>query len=108
MDLIENLLKFGDLEWDKPHVGVEQKFYSDGKTRIRLLRFYDDFVEEHWCTKGHIGYVLDGEMTIDFNGELKNYQKGDGLWIVKGEQSKHKVLIEKGKHVELLLFEPEE
>ena len=44
-------------------------------------------------------------MQIDFNGIIKPYKKGDGLWISQGENSKHKVLIEKGKHVELILFE---
>ncbi len=44
-------------------------------------------------------------MEIDFNGPIQPYEKGDGLWIKEGESSKHKVLIEKGKEVELLLFE---
>ena len=47
-------------------------------------------------------------MQIDFNGIIKPYKKGDGLWISQGENSKHKVLIEKGKHVELILFESED
>ena len=47
-------------------------------------------------------------MQIDFNGIIKPYKKGDGLWISQGENSKHKVPIEKGKHVELILFESED
>lgn len=103
----KNLIKFEDLEWNKPKEGVGQKIYTDGKIRIRLLRFNEGFIEEDWCTKGHIGYVLDGEMRIDFNGEIKKYSKGDGLWIIKGENSRHKVMIEKGKQIELVLFESE-
>lgn len=71
------------------------------------MKFLDNFVEEEWCVSGHIGYVLDGEMTIDFNGTIKNYKKGDGLWIKEGESSKHKAIIKKGKQVELILFEVE-
>lgn len=103
----KRLIKFEALEWDQPKAGVEQKVYSDGVNRMRILRFSDDFVEEEWCTKGHIGYVLEGEMRIDYNGEIKSYSKGDGLWITQGEHSKHKVIMEKGKHVELVLFESE-
>ena len=75
--MIENQIDFQSIEWKKPKTGVEQKVYSDGNQKIRLLRFFDDFVEEDWCIKGHIGYVLEGEMTIDFNGIIKNYKKGD-------------------------------
>lgn len=102
---MNRLLKFDQLEWEKPKIGVAQKIYSDGKNRIRLLRFSEDFTEEDWCSKGHVGYVLAGEMTIDFNGKIQKYTQGDGLWIEQGETAKHKVIIEKGKQVELLLFE---
>ncbi len=96
---------FNNLEWEKPSTGVELKIVSDGTRSIRLLRFYDDFIENEWCTNGHVGYVLDGEMSVDFNGRLEHYRKGDGLWIEDGVESKHKALIAKGKYVELILFE---
>ena len=100
-------IDFQNMEWETPKTGVQQKVYASGHQNIRLLRFYDYFVEDDWCLKGHMGYVLDGEMTIDFNGVIKTYKKGDGLWIEKGEVSKHKASIHKGKYVELILFEAE-
>ena len=105
--MTENQIDFQNIKWEKPQTGVEQKVYSFGNQKIRLLRFFDDFVEEDWCLNGHIGYVLNGEMKIDFNGIIKKYKKGDGLWIQKGKSSKHKAIIEKGKQVELILFEDE-
>ena len=98
---------FKDLNWDNPSAGVEQKIVSNGIIKMRLLRFNDNFVEEHWCVKGHIGYVLDGEMTIDFNGKKEAYKRGDGLWIEAGEANKHKASIAKGLFVEMILFESE-
>ena len=100
-------IHFKDIAWEKPTKGVEQKIVSNGTVIMRLLRFNDDFVEEHWCTKGHVGYVLDGKMTIDFNGKLETYKKGDGLWIEAGEANKHKASIAKGTFVEMILFEVE-
>ncbi len=100
-------IDFEHIPWEEPATGVAQKIYSDGKSRLRLLRFSDDFVEQEWCAKGHVGYVLDGEMDIDFNGTRQHYKKGDGLWIGKGEAAKHKVMIEKGKFIVLILFETE-
>ncbi|MGB0880465.1 MAG: hypothetical protein ACPGTO_07855 [Polaribacter sp.] len=98
-------IDFNSIEWERPSIGVEQKQFLNGNQRIRLLRFYDDFVEEDWCAMGHIGYVNDGEMTINFNGSFVQYKKGDGLWIENGENYKHKVVITKGKFVELIIFE---
>lgn len=98
---------FNQLPWEKPAIGVEQKVIIKKNKTIRLVRFYYNFIEKHWCIRGHIGYVLDGEMTIDFNGQKQIYKKGDGLWIESGEEHKHKASIAKGAFVELLLFEYE-
>jgi hypothetical protein len=103
----EHLIRFEAIDWETPKEGVKQKVYTDGNNRMRLLQFHDNFVEEDWCLNGHAGYVLNGEMQIDFNGTIRNYRQGNGLWINHGEESKHKVLIEKGKFVELILFESE-
>ena len=88
---------FSNIEWEKPSVGVKQKIYIKGNKRLRLLKFKDNFIEKEWCLNGHIGHVIGGEMKIDYNGQIQLYKKGDGIWISKGEQSKHKVIIEKGK-----------
>lgn len=98
-------INFKAIEWECPKKGVAQKIYSKGHQQLRLLRFDDTFIEDDWCLKGHIGYVLEGEMHIDFNGILKAFKKGDGLWIEEGEDQKHFVFIKKNKFVELILFE---
>ncbi len=46
-------------------------------------------------------------MKINFNEQVQEYKKNDGLWIEEGESNKHKVIIEKGKFVTLILFESE-
>ena len=43
-----------------------------------------------WCEKGHIGYVLSGELEIDFNGEIVKYIQGAGICIPTGTFTKHK------------------
>lgn len=101
--MLDKLIHFNDLEWEQPKEGAEQKVHSVGNKRLRLVRLHDTLIEEAWCLNGHIGFVVAGEMSIDFNGTVVKYQQGDGLWITKGER--HKVIIEKGKFVELILFE---
>lgn len=99
------LIHFESTPWDTSNIGIEQKTYSDGDQKLRLIVFKDDFIEDGWCTKGHVGYVLEGEMKIDINGSIYNYKQGDALMIDSGEKHKHKVRIEKGKYVKLILFE---
>jgi len=99
------LLPFSSIAWEQSARGAWQKSYSRGNQRIRLVRFDGDFAEAHWCTNGHVGYVIKGEMTINFDGTLKKFQAGDGLWIEAGTAHQHKVLMEKGGSVELVLFE---
>ncbi len=102
---MEYRLCFDQLQWEQPAPGVQQKVFSDGTQRLRLLRFDDQFVEPEWCLKGHWGYILQGELTIDFAGEIKQFRAGDGLWIPPGPDSKHKVVMPPGQSAELIVFE---
>lgn len=76
--------------------GVRFKAYQEDNRRLRLVEFSKEFVEPDWCRKGHIGFVLDGEMEINFDGETVHFCPGDGLFIPAGEDNKHiaKVLTE--------------
>jgi len=98
---------FENIGWESPNKGVTQKAFHKGKKKLRLLRFDEDFVENDWCLKGHVGYVLEGKMEINFNGKVQEYKKNDGLWIEEGASNKHKVIIKKGTFVTLILFESE-
>ncbi len=73
--------------------------------QIRLVEFSEGFVEKDWCIKGHAGYVLEGGCSIDFNGNRELLEAGSSFFIPKGEDDKHKVIINKGERILLLLFE---
>ncbi len=103
--MTEHCIPFNKLQWEHPAKGVAQKIHINGNQQLRLLRFSDGFFEANWCTKDHVGFVLEGEMKINFNGQIKHYKKGDGLWIEAGETSRHKVIMEKEGSVQLILFE---
>ena len=66
----------------------------------RLLEPSKDFVESG-CTKDHIGYILEGQMEIDFDGAKELFGPGDGIFIPAGRQHKHKgrVLTDKVKAI---------
>lgn len=100
-----SLIPFEKQPWESVKDGLKQKSYTFKGRRLRILLLGETFKEESWCLNGHVGFVLKGHMRINFNGTVAEYTAGDGLWIEEGEESKHKVMIEKDHEVELLLFE---
>jgi hypothetical protein len=96
---------FNKLDWDSLNVGMRQKVHVSGNSKLRLIEFNDQFEEKDWCKNGHLGYVLEGEMSIRIRQTVINYSKGDVLDISAGAENKHKVIIKKGGHVQLIVFE---
>lgn len=84
---------FRSLSWESPMEGVRFKACEYDGRRLRFVEFTKEFVEPDWRTKGHIGFVLDGEMEIDFDGEIIHFGPGDGLFIPVGEDNKHMAKI---------------
>ena len=94
-------IDFESMEWESPAGGVRFKAYQQHNKKLRLVEFYKEFVEPDWCTKGHIGYILEGQMEIDFDESKEVFGPGDGIFIPEGQQHKHKgrVLTEKVKAI---------
>ena len=90
-------IDFESMPWESPVAGVKFKAYERDASKLRLVEFSKEFVEPDWCTKGHIGYIFEGQMEIDFNGEKEIFGPGDGVFIPAGQEHKHKgrVLTEK-------------
>lgn len=101
----QHLVEFDNIEWTNAGTGVRYKRYINGNQQLRIVEFSEGFVDLDWCLHGHAGIVLDGEYSIDYNGKLERYKKGDVIFIPSGEQDKHKAILSKGEIVTLLLFE---
>jgi gentisate 1,2-dioxygenase len=84
---------FDSLPWESPAAGVRAKAYEQGGRKLRLAEFGGEFVEPDWCTKGHVGYVLEGQMKIDFDGKTVVFSRGDGIFIPAGEEHRHKAKV---------------
>jgi quercetin dioxygenase-like cupin family protein len=83
-------IDFESMSWEIPADGVRFKSYQQEGRKLRLVEFTKEFVEPDWCTKGHIGYVLEGKMEIDFDGRKSVFSPSDGIFIPAGEEHKHK------------------
>ncbi len=82
-------IDFNSIPWEIPAEGVRFKVYKQDGKQVRLVEFTDKFVEADWCTKGHIVYILEGQLEVNFNGNIVKFNKGDGLFIPVGEKDKH-------------------
>ena len=99
------LIEFDKMSWNESAKGLRTKTFMNGNQQIRLVEFSEGFIEPDWCIKGHAGYVLDGTLIIDFNGNIERYHKGAIIFIPPGKEAKHKVIIEKNGKTILLAFE---
>ena len=81
---------FESMVWETPAAGVRCRSYERNGRRLRLAEFSREFAELDWCVKGHIGYVLEGRMEVDFDGRVAQFEAGDGLFIPAGQEHKHK------------------
>jgi quercetin dioxygenase-like cupin family protein len=104
-EMVEYLIDFKTIAWESPAPGVRHKVFVKDSQRIRLVEFSDSFVESEWCTRGHIGYVLDGRISIDFDGKQIEFKTGDGFFIPEGEANRHKGSVRKGEKALIVLFE---
>ena len=90
-------IEFDKISWENIGEAVRQKVIVRKDDQLRMLEFNDKFEEINWCTAAHKGFVIEGEMKIDFSGNIIAFKKGDGIYIEQGEEHKHKALIDKGK-----------
>lgn len=81
---------FDSLEWQDAMPGTRFKVFGDGLKQMRLVEFTSEFVEPHWCEKGHVGFVLQGELEINFHGQIVRYGEGSGIFIPTGSSNGHK------------------
>jgi ethanolamine utilization protein EutQ (cupin superfamily) len=89
----QHRIDFESMDWVEPGGGVRVKVSEQGGKRVRLLELGKEFIEEDWCEKGHVGYVLEGKMEIDFDREVIEFGAGDVLIIPAGSEHKHKARV---------------
>jgi quercetin dioxygenase-like cupin family protein len=89
----------------EPTEGVRyQSACCDGR-QIRVVEFAPGFREADWCSKLHVGYVLSGQMEVEFANGIEVFSIGDALMIAAGDV--HRVRVMDGP-VRLFLVEETE
>jgi len=90
--MLQYNVNFADLDWENPLEGVKSKIYRHGGKQLRLV-IYSEEMPLHWCEKGHYGYILEGQLEIEFQNEKIVYRTGDGVFIPGGQKYRHRAKV---------------
>jgi mannose-6-phosphate isomerase class I len=65
-----------------------------GATKIRLVEYSANYTADHWCDKGHILFVVEGELEIHYKDDSSHVVK-KGMTYLVGDNSKSHMAISK-------------
>jgi hypothetical protein len=80
---------FDALPWQPMAPGARHKVVERGGKRLRLVELMPAFADPEWCLKGHVGYVVEGSLEIEFEARVERVSAGDGL-LVRAGAEKHR------------------
>ncbi len=73
---------------------------NSGNIRVRKVEYSPEFKSDHYCSRGHILLVLEGELFIEIkNGSTYNLQAGNSFQCEDDESNPHLAYSEKGAKV---------
>ena len=75
-----------------------------GDVQLRVVEYAPGYLADHWCSKGHVMYVITGELTIEHQTDQPAYELAAGTtWHVgDNEAPAHRVRSERGATVFIL------
>lgn len=69
---------------------AEVKTIQIGEIRMRKIEFSSGYCGDHWCSKGHVGFVLSGSLLIRLErGDVFEIPAGDGFQV-GDDQDRHR------------------
>ena len=74
-----------------------------GDLRIRMVEYSADYLADHWCTKGHIIYCIEGDMISELSDGSKHTLSKGMSYEVSDEMSSHRSYSKNG--VRLLIVD---
>ena len=67
-----------------------------GDIRVRLVDYSPGYVADHWCSKGHIIFCVDGELVTDLK-DGRSFKLAPGMsYQVADDDGEHRSHTDKG------------
>jgi len=71
-----------------------------GNVRARVVEYSPDFRLDHWCPRGHVMYVIDGELTVELKkGSRHRLTRGMSFQAGDDETDPHLMWTKTGARV---------
>src|SRR5688572_10134128 len=67
-----------------------------GNIRVRQVEYSENYMADHWCSKGHILLCIEGEMTTELNDGRQFILKKGTSYQVGDDMEPHRSFTEKG------------
>jgi len=86
---------FGVTDWDAvprtEHPGETGVAYwrtvEQGNIRARVVEYSAGYLADHWCSRGHVLYVLSGELVTELkDGRRFTLRPGQSYHVADGEE----------------------
>jgi quercetin dioxygenase-like cupin family protein len=75
---------------------AEWRLITRDEIRIRLVKYSPGYFADHWCSKGHIIYCIDGEMTTELQDGRKFILEKGQVYTVGDNSDAHRSYTEGG------------
>jgi quercetin dioxygenase-like cupin family protein len=67
---------------------VAQRLFEQGNVRVRMVRYSPGYLADHWCERGHVFVVLDGEVISELaDGTTHVLRRGMSYQVADGASS---------------------
>lgn len=95
---------FTVIDWSKvepeEHAGERGnaiwKVFKKGNIRVRVVEYSPGYIADHWCKKGHVILVLEGEMTTELDDGRKFVTSKGCSYQVADNDGAHRTFTETG------------
>lgn len=74
-----------------------QRTVELGNVRLRIVEYSPGYKADHWCCRGHVIYVLEGEIVLELNnGDTIILKKGLSWCSCDNNQNPHRIYTKNG------------
>ena len=99
-----NAVPFCTIDWEKiiptEHAGTTGVAYwrtfEKGNIRVRMVEYTPGYLADHWCKKGHVLLVLEGELVTELDDGRKFTLPPGISYQVADDANPHRSFTETG------------
>lgn len=75
---------------------AEWRIVHRDDTRIRLVTYSPGYLADHWCSKGHIIFCVEGSMETELDNGSKHLLTEGNMYTVGDNSDAHRTYSEEG------------